>query len=93
MAERLYDLVLADESTVKISMAGVSQQGDLWIHVYEKTFMECAMTFCNPLKTSTMSVEYDETISDRFEDFTNLISVSVCDSFIKVCLERGAANG
>ena len=35
-----------------------------------------------------MSITYDETISDRFEGYTNLVSVSVCEDFIKIGLER-----
>ena len=84
--------MLADESTVSVSMAGVGQQGDLWIHAHNLSVAECAMTFMNPAKTAVMSIEYDEGISDRFEGFTEPFYVSLCEGFVKVGLGRGAGN-
>ena len=84
----MHELIMADYSVVSVSMAGVGQQGGLWIHVHNKSFLECAQIFSNPDKTQLMRIEYDETINDHFENYTNLVSLSVCDDFIKVGLER-----
>ena len=93
MAEtRLYDLVMSDNSIVKVSMAGVGQQGDLWVHVHNLSMIECATIFTDPQKTSLMLIAYDENISDRFDNYTNLFSLSVCDDFIKVGIARGETN-
>lgn len=84
----LYDLILADGSIVKVSMAGVGQQGDLWIHAHGLSVLECASVFGNPEKTAAMHIQYDETIADDFVGFTVIISISVCDDFVKVGMSR-----
>lgn len=84
----MYTLEMADGSTVQVSMAGVGQLTGLWIHAHGMNLMEAFMVFSNPAKTAVMSITYDETIMDRFEGYTNLVSVSVCEDFIKIGLER-----
>ena len=88
----LYDLVLDDGTIVSVSMAGVGQQGDLWIHVHDMTVADCAIAFSNPNKTNHMHVDYDKTIADDFEGFTNLFYIAECDDFVKVGIGRSAAN-
>ena len=88
----LYELKLADDSTVQVSMAGVGLQGELWVHVHGMTLAECVAVFTNPQKSAQMTIDYDGTINDSFSGFTDLFSVSVCDDFIVVGLKRGAVN-
>ena len=87
-----YDLILADGSTVPVSMAGVGQQGDLWIHVQERSVSECALIFTDPQKTQTMQVSWDDTMTDTFEGFTELFYLSTCEDFVKVGLGKGVAD-
>ena len=84
----MYQLEFADGSFVTVSMAGVGQNTGLWIHAHNLTLIECVNIFGNPQKTSTMHIQYDETISDNFVGFTNLVSVSTCDDFVKIGLEK-----
>lgn len=88
----MYTLELADGSTVEISMAGVGQQGDLWVHAHGLTLAECVAIFSDPQKTSRMRVEYDKTINDTFEGFTNIFSVSDAGGFMRVGIARGVEN-
>ena len=88
----LYDLIFNDNTAVSVSMAGVGQQGDLWIHVHGMTVSDCAIAFSDPDKTEHMHINYDETIKDDFEGFTNLFYVAACDDFVKVGMERSASN-
>ena len=88
----LYELILDDETTVSVSMAGVGQQGDLWIHVHGMTVADCAAVFSDPGKTGHMHIDYDRTIADEFDGFTNLFYVAACDDFVKVGLGRSEAN-
>lgn len=86
----MYSLMLNDGSAAEVSMAGVGQQGGLWIHVHNSSMGECFRIFSDPQKTAAMSIEYDPTIGDEFTGYTELISLSVCDGFIKVGLERSS---
>lgn len=85
-----YDLIMMDGSAVQITMAGVGQQGDLWIHAVGLTFLECAAIFGNPEKTGRMSVEYSPWIWDEFIGYTELFSLTTADGFIKIGLAKGA---
>ena len=87
----MYDLIMNDGSTVDVRVAGVGQQGDLWIHVAGLSLVECVTVFSDPAKTARMHIDYDETISDTFEDYTELVNVQVCDDYVKVCLARASA--
>ena len=86
----MYELMMADNSTVNVSMAGEAQQGGLWLHVHDMSILECAETFSDPANTQTMHIEYDEGIESTFEGYTVLISVSVCGDFVKVGMEKNA---
>jgi len=87
----MYELRMNDGSTVQVSMAGVGQLTGLWIHAHGLTIMEAFMIFTNPQKTAMMQVEYDETIRDVFEGYTNLVSISICEDFIKIGMEKSNA--
>lgn len=84
----MYELILNDGSTVMTSMAGVGRETGLWIHVHGLGFVECVQIFSDKTKTRKMRISYDETIADAFDGYTKLVSVSVCDDFIKVGLEQ-----
>ena len=88
----LYDLVLDDDTIATVSMAGVSQQRDLWIHVHDMTVAECATVFSDPQKTAHMHINYDPTILDDFVGYTDLFYVAVCGDFVKVGLGRSDTN-
>ena len=88
----LYQLNMADGGIVSVSMAGVGLQGDLWIHAHGLTVAECARIFSDPQKTNRMYIVYDETISDTFEGYTELFSISTCDDFVRVGIGKGAEN-
>ena len=75
---------MADGSTVSVSMVGASQQGTLWIHAQGLSLVECVNIFSNPQKTSHMHIQYDPTIYDDFYGYTELISVAVCDDYVKI---------
>ena len=84
----IYDLVMKDGTIVKTVMSGVSEQGDLWIHVVDKSFLECAIIFSDVSKTDEMYVQYDENMMDTFTGYTNLINISFTSNYIKVSLSR-----
>lgn len=87
----MYQLLLADGGTVSVSMAGVGQQGDLWVHVHGLTLPECVAVFSSPEKTRSMHIDYDgESVQDTFEGYTELFSVSTAGDFLRVGLARGA---
>lgn len=86
----MYYLIMNDGSSVPVKMAGVGEQGDLWIHVVGLSLVECVTVFSDPA-TSRMHIDYDETISDTFEGYTELVNVQVCDDYVKVCLARASA--
>ena len=86
----MYELKMADGSTVPVSMAGVGIQGGLWIHAEDKTMAECFRIFSDQEKTASMRIDYDETIYDEFKGYIVLVSLSVCDGFVRIGLERGS---
>lgn len=87
----MYELEMNDGTVVNTTVSGVGQQGDLWLHVVGLSLVECVSVFSDPAKTSVMHVNYDETISDTFEGYTELVNVQVCDDYVKVCLSRRSA--
>ena len=87
----MHELLMADNTIVTVSMAGVGRQGGLWIHVHNHTLLECAAIFGNPQKTSQMHIEFDKNMVNDFEGFTNLVSLSMCDDFVIVGLEKDNA--
>ena len=89
----IYDLVMMDGTIVKTTMSGVGQQGDLWIHAVELSFMECAAIFGDPAKTGRMTVEYSPEVRDEFIGYTELFSLTTADDFIKIGLAKGETDG
>jgi len=85
----VYDLILADGTIVRTTASGVGQQGDLWIHAVDMSFMDCVNTFSNPEKTKYMRVNYSESILDEFKGYTELFSISAGTDFIKIGLAKG----
>lgn len=84
----IYDLVMKDGTIVKTVMSGVNEQGDLWIHVADKSFLECAILFSDQSKTQEMRVRYSPEMEDVFTDYVNLINISFTANYIKVSLSR-----
>lgn len=87
-----YNLIMMDGSNVEVTMAGVGQQGDLWIHAVGLSFLECAAIFGNPESTGEMRITYSPEIKDEFIGYTNLFSLTAGQGFMKIGLAKGAED-
>ena len=84
------NLKLNDGTTLVVGMCGAAGNY-LWIDVYGKRLVECALLFDNPELTTRMEYTYGEMAKETeiYVGFTSLEYLKTEDDHVKVAMRKG----